>query len=573
MNKVLEIDLAQSPYLSLMAPQQVTETLRLMERPADAKLTPALALDVCVRDQGSTVLSGGIAAVGERYVVMLEAKDCSTGKSIFESKSEVDRKEDVTRALDDIAVSLRESLNESSASIKKFDVPIAQATTGSFEALRAFSLGEQARAKGDNAAAIPLFRHALDLDPSFAVAHEELAGAYLAQSEPEMARTYYRKAFALRSKVSEIENLHITSVYDQFIGNIPDAIHAYTVWAQIYPQDWVPRSNLANLYTDIARYPEAIDAGKESLRLNPEHANPYIVLARAYKRSTRFADAMAICRQAISKKLDGLSIHGLLYEIAFAEHDEATMAEQVAMEKGKPGVSEMLDYEAWAAATEGKVKRADALFAQAAQAAHARGPDHDEQASEYLTDNVAMLADFGLNDQARLLISKAADIDRNDDAPYALARAGDIERASRLSAALGDRYPNSTMVSEVFIPLIQAAIYLKQARPETAARILQPSLPYEMRDFDMPSLLGEAYLEMKEPQKAVAEFRKILDNHGVDGISPLYPLAELGLARAYRSEHDIPASKRAYEAFLVEWKDADRDMPLLQEARAEYTAL
>jgi DNA-binding winged helix-turn-helix (wHTH) protein/Tfp pilus assembly protein PilF len=573
LDKMLEIDLAQSPFLSLISPQQIAETLRLMERPADSPLTPKLALDVCARNQGSDVLSGGVAAVGERFVVMLQATDCNSGKSIFESKAEVDRKEDLMHALDGVTARLRESLNESSASIRKFGVPNAQATTTSFEALRAFSLGEQARAAGDNAAAIPLLKHALDLDPSFAIAYEELASAYLGQSEPEMAKTNYRKAFDLRNKVSEIENLRITSHYDQFIGNVPEAIRAYRVWAQIYPQDWVPQSNLANLYTDIADYPDAIEAGKEALRLNPEHANPYVVLARAYKRSTRFADAKAICRQAISKKLDGLSVHSLLFEIAFAQHDPAMMAEQIAKEKDSPGMSDMLDYKAWAAATEGKVRQANALFAQAIDAARLHGSDHEEQVSEYFTDNIAMLADFNMNDQAARLISKATGIDGNDDAPFALARAGEIERASRLSSAFGSRYPDSTMVDKVFVPMIQAAIYVKQRRPQDAVRILQPALPYELRDFDMPSLLGQAYLTMNEPGKAAAEFKKILANHGVDGISPLYPLAQLGLARAYRAEHNIVASKEAYKLFFSDWKDADPDLPLLRDAKAEYTML
>ncbi len=251
-----------------------------------------------------------------------------------------------------------------------------------------------------------------------------------------MAKANYRKAFELGNKVSEIEKLRIASHYDQFIGNTADAIHDYSVWAQIYPQDWVPQSNLANLYTDVAKYPEAIEAGKAALRLNPSHANPYVVLARAYKRSTRFADAKAICRQAISKRLDGLSTHNLMYEIAFAERDAATMAEQVPPEKDGPNAASMLDYQGLAAATEGKVHMANALFAQAIEAAREQGPDHAEEASGIFTDNILMLADLGLDGDARRLALEATGLDTNEDAPFALAEAGDAGRATALSVAL-----------------------------------------------------------------------------------------------------------------------------------------
>jgi DNA-binding winged helix-turn-helix (wHTH) protein/tetratricopeptide (TPR) repeat protein len=573
LGKVLEIDLAQSPFLSLMSPQQESETLRLMERPEDARLTPALAQEVCARVQGRAVLSGAVGAVGSRYLVTLEARDCGTGKGIAQDKSEAGRKEDLPTVLDALTLHMREGLSESPASIQKFDVPIAQATTSSFKALKAFSLGEQARAVGDNAGAVPLFQRALELDPSFALADEELASAYLAHDDIELARTYYRKAFQLRDKVSEIERLHIASHYDQFVGDIGEAIHVYTVWAQTYPLDWIPVSNLANLYTDIARYPQAIVAGKNALRLNPGHANPYVVLARAYKRSNRFREAKAICRQAIARGLDGWSVHGLLYEIAFAENDRAVMAEQVAMEKDKPTFAFMLDYEAWAAATAGQVRQAKAFFAQAIASARLQGADHAGEVSEIFTDDIAMLAGFGVNDESRQTALQAPSLDVNDDAPLALARAGEVGHAAVLAAAFEKRNPGNTIVNDIDLPLIQATIALRQRRPDDAARLLQPALPFELRDFDVPSLLGQADLDMKAADKAAAEYRKILANRGVDATSPLYPLAYLGLARALHLEGRLHESGAAYAQFFAFWKDADQDLPVLQNAKREYAQL
>jgi eukaryotic-like serine/threonine-protein kinase len=573
LGNVLEIDLAQSPFLILMSPQQVNQTLRLMERPNGTRLTPELAQDVCVRNQSNAVLSGTVAKVGKRYVVTLEARDCGSGSVIVADKAEAGREEDLPKVLDKLAVNIREGLSDSSVSIHKFNVPIAEATTASLEALKAFSRGEQARAGGDNAAAIPFFRQALDLDPSFALAYEELGSAYVGQAEPELAKTYYRKAFEFRSRASAIEKLQIASHYDQFIGNIPEAIHTYIVWAQTYPQDWVPRSNLANLYTDIAKYPEAMEAGREALRLNPRNASPYVVLARAYKRSNRFAEAKAVCQKAVSRRLDGWSIHGLQYEIAFVQNDPATMAEQVAEEENKPTESFMLDYEAWAAATAGKVRQANALFAQAAATARSQGPDHSEEASEILVDNIAMLADFGLNDRAQQIALKAAGLDEDDDAPFALAKAGAVKRAAVLATALNSRYPDSTMIVDIERPLIQAAIDIKQDRPSDAIRILNPALPFELRDFDIPSLLGQAYLGAHSGEKAAAQYEMILANRGVDGLSPLYPLAYLGLARALRLRGKLVESRTAYQKLLAFWKDADVDLPILQEAKREYAKL
>jgi DNA-binding winged helix-turn-helix (wHTH) protein/tetratricopeptide (TPR) repeat protein len=573
LGKVLQIDLAQSPFLSLMSPLQVNKTLQLMERPAGAALTPQLAQEVCARNQASAVLSGTVASIGSGFVVTLEARDCDAGASLAEDKAEVGRKEDVPRALDRLSLQMRQALNDSSAAVGKFGAPIDQATTSSFEALKAYSLGERARANGDNAAAAGFFKHAVDLDPSFALAYAELGSSYFGLRESELGKTYFQKAFSLRNRASENEKLEITAIYYERLGNATEAVRAYQIWAQTYPHDWLPWAHLANVLAGIARYDDAIAAGREALRLNDDHYGPYSVLTRAYKRATRFPEAKAVGRLAVAKGLDNWDMHGLLYEIAFAEDDTAVMAEQVAKEKGKATETWMLDYEGLGAATAGQSAQSRAYLEKAIGIAHQQGPDSREEAANFIEDEIETSAVLGLKDDARKIAGRTTDMDASEYQSFALALAGDFERAAAAATALAKRYPDSTEVNDSDVPQTRAVIALGQGRPNDAIAALQPALAYELRDFWTSSLLGQAYLDTKAPDKAVMEYRKILTNRGVDGISPLYPLAYLGLARALHMQGRLQESRAAYESLFAFWKGADKYLPVLQDARREYAQL
>ncbi len=573
LGKVLEIDLSQSPFLTVLSPQQVTETLQMMERPGDSRLTPALAQEVCARDQGSAVLNGAVAQVGTHFLVTLQARDCASGTSIAEDKAQVDRKDDVPNLLDTLAVRVRQAMQESPSSIGRFDVPIAEATTLSFEALKAFSVGEAARVKGDNAGALPFFKHAVELDPQFAMAYEEIAGCYLSLREQDLARPYFRKAFELRDRTSQNEKLWISASYYRFLGDLTESLHNYQAWTQIYPEDWRPWTSMAGLYTAMARYDDAIAAARTGLRLNPRHDLSYVVLARAYKRATRFAESEAVARDAIAKKLDGFDIHGLLYEVAYARGDTATMEAQVASERGKPTEDWMIDYEAWTAATDGRLGQSRALFEKATALADAQGPDAHDIVRGFYTEYMEMLSDFGLTAEARGLAQHVPDLDENENAAFSFAWAGDFQQAASAAAALRKRNPDSTTVNDIYIPWTEAATDLGRNKPQDAVAVLERARPYELFDFKMPSLLGAAYLEMKAPEKAAAEYRRILGNRGVDANSPLYPLAYLGLARALHMQGKLAESKAAYESLFGFWKDADKDLPVLVDARREYAEL
>lgn len=573
LGRVLEIDFNQSPFLTILPQRKAQETLQQMGHQKEDKLAGSVAQEVCERNQAQAVVSGALAAVGKRYLVTLSASDCGTGNILAEGKAEVSSKEDVLQSLDELTARIRNGVGESRASIQKFGVPIAQATTSSFEALKAYSLGLQARAKGDNQAALAFHKHATELDPSFAMAFIELGAIHRSLHEHQIGNAYLKKAYELRDRVSEHEKIRIAALYQLSLDNTKGMIQSYKIWTQTYPQDWPPWANLANLYTDMGEYPEAIEAGKQALRLMPEHGGPYFVLARAYSRATQFDQAKTICAQATAKGLDGSDIHGLLYEIAFAEGDTAAMAKQVAKETGQPTENLMLTNEGFAAGTSGKKKEARALFERAIAEAQQDGSDSSAVVGGFFVDEMDTLINSGSKEEARQVAAKATGLEGNEFAPMVLAKTGDIERAEALADALAKLNPADTTINADDIPTTRAAIDLQKGLPTDAIADLQPALPYELRNFEVPSLLGQAYLNAKMPDRAATEYRKILANHGVDGLSILYPLAYLGLARADAQMSNNAASRSEYEQFFAAWKDADPDLPVLKQARQEYSEL
>ena len=573
LGRVLEIDLNQSPFLSILPQRKAQETLQQMGHQKEDKLAGSVAQEVCERNQARAVVSGALAAVGNRYVVTLSATDCTAGNTLAEGKGEASSKEGVLQLLDELTAKIRTSIGESPTSVQRFGVPIAQATTTSFEALKAFSLGLSARAKGDDQAALAFHKHATELDASFAMAYIELGVIHRSLHEREQGNAYLKKAFELRDRVSEHEKVRIAALYQLSLDNTIGLIQSYKVWTKTYPQDWSPWANLANLYTDLAEYPEAIEAGKQALHLMPEHGGTYFVLARAYSRANQFDKAKAICAQAITKGLDGWEIHGLLYEIGFAEGDTTTMAAQVSKETGQPTKNLMLEHEGFAAAASGKKTEALALFQRAINETQQEDSDSSAVVGGFFVDEIDAAANTGAMEGAKQITSMATGLETNEFAPMVVAKAGDVDRAGALADALGKRYPTDITAIAMDIPATLAAIDLQKGLPLDAIAELQPALPYELRNFEVPSLLGQAYLEAKMPDRAAAEYRKILANHGVDGLSILYPLAYLGLARADAQMSNKPASRKEYEQFFAAWKDADPDLPVLTQARQEYSEL
>jgi len=575
LKQVLEVEISQSPYLNILPDQDVRQTLESMRRRADQPITKQVGLEICQRNSAKAMVSGSIAGVGNRYVLTLEALNCATGGVFAAAKAEVESKERVLRALDDCTAKIRRTLGESLASIRKFGVPMEQATTSSLDALKMFALGDELRRQGKVAESIPLFQRASELDPQFTLAYGRLGAAYANLNESGLAKQYLGKAFELRQRTSERERLYLTSrYYENVTGEAGKAIDNYEIWRNAYPRDWVPVNNLANKYTAVGQYEKAIEAAQEAVRLNPNHAFPYEVLARAYKRATRFAEAKSISETAISKHLERWGLHGILYQIAFAEGDAGAMRGEAEWGIGKSTEDETLMDEALGAATAGRLRDSRELFGRAFAMARKNGlPDNAASAVVSQGSIEAAFHNFReAKERANAALALEGD-QASEDAALVLARSGDLTRAESLSDDLLRRYPLDTIVNEVSVPEIRAEMDIRRGQPAHAVDLLRTAAPFELRDFTVPYIRGEAYLSARMGTDAAREFQKIVKNQGVDPISPYYPLAHKGLAQAYALQGDNAGSRREYEEFFALWKDADANIPVLREARSAYSGL
>jgi DNA-binding winged helix-turn-helix (wHTH) protein/tetratricopeptide (TPR) repeat protein len=571
LRKALEIDLQQSPHFMILPEAEARQTLKLMEHSPDDALTTTLAREVCQRNNSQAVLSGLIARFGEKYLITLDATDCATGKSLVQSKIEAAGRDGVPKALDRVAADIRERLGESIASIRRFDVPLFPERTGSLDALRSYSEGVALANQGKLHESIPFLEHAIELDSDFAVAHLSLSSVYYSLRERDLEIPNISKAWALRDTVSERQRLSITARYHQSVtGDLDETVRNYQQWIQTYPLDSVPWANLANAENEIAQYSSAIDAAKQSLALNPRVAVVYVILARAYVRAGQYGNADTICRQAIATGLDGPEIHSLMIDTAFIRKNVAGVEAQMRWSQGKPAESLMSLDAALMALSQGKARLGQSLFLQTAELYRKQGL---KRGNLVLAASTKLLFDMGLIAQARKLVDRLPPIDGQTDLIVAQAELGETSRASATLDHDLKEFPSDTLWQKSKGPQIQAALLLNQHKALEAIDALRPGVPYDLRTFDLNTLRGRAYLEAGQGQEAVAEYRKILDHQGVDPLSPDYPLAWLGAARGYALNKNILESRDAYEHFFAVWKDADADVPALQQAKLEYAKL
>jgi eukaryotic-like serine/threonine-protein kinase len=575
----LSVQLEQSPFLSIVSEGRIQQTLKMMGQPADAKLTPATARELCQRMGSAAVLDGSIAQIGRRYLLTLKAVNCTSGDSLASSEAQASDKNDVLDALGKTASEMRNKLGESLGTVQKFDTPVEQATTTSLEALKAYSLGRKATAGSEWAAAVPFFQRAIRLDPNFSIAYARLGNCYRMLGEPTLAAENTRKAYELRQPVSELEKFYIESHYYQgTTGELEKARQVYELWAQSYPRDWARASAETAVSGMQGQHDKGLIESLEEFSLNP-NGDCYFDLLNFYLRLNRLKEAQSTVEEAGAKKFDSPSIRFLLYQLRFLQNDAAGMSQQVAWATGKLGVEDgLLGLEADTAAYSGRLGRARDLSRQAVVSA--RRAEEPELAAWYEADAALREALFGNPAETRERATDALGLSNSwgvqSLTALALAFGGDAARARILTDDLANRFPDHTLVQSYDIPTIRAQLALSQDNPSRAIEILQAAVPYELSDSGAlypVYVRGEAYLAAHKGNEAAAEFQKIHDHRGIVVNAPVGALAHLGLGRAYVLQGDIPKAKAAYQDFLTLWKDADPDIPVLQKAKAEYAKL
>lgn len=572
----LAAQLEQSPYLSLLSDAQVAQTLALMGKEKDTRLTEDLAREVCERTAKTVVIGGSIASLGNQYVLGLRAIDCHTGEILDTEQAQSDSKEHVLDAMAKSATKLRRHLGESLASVQKYDAPPENVTTASLEALQAYSLGFNVHVvKLDEAAAAELFQRAIALDPKFAMAYARLAVCNINMGELGQAAKNLRSAYDLRTQVSQHEELFILSLYHEFVtGNLDETRKTYELRSQIYAHDDIPIGNVGNVYFLLGQFDRALDATREAMRRNPGSRIWNGNLVSSYLALQRLPEAKAAAESARARQLDSPWLHICLYLIAYEQGDTQGMARQAAQLNGVSEFQDiLLDYQAQAAAREGRLNDARSISERAIQMAlEANQPD---SASLYLAQAALNDAWAGNRALARMQAQKALQLSSGREgeavAAVALAVAGDSAEALRLAGDLARRFPENTMVRDQYVPIIRAAAALHSGAPvsNTGAILdeLAPALPTEFGSHAMERVAyltcysiyfrGEAFLAARQGTEAAAEFQKILDHPQLTLTDSISAMATLGLARAYELSGDHAKSAAAEKAFQNLRKNAD----------------
>jgi DNA-binding winged helix-turn-helix (wHTH) protein/tetratricopeptide (TPR) repeat protein len=574
----LSVELEQSPFLSLVSEQQIHQTLRMMGKNTSARLTREIAQEVCQRTSSAAELDGSIALIGTRYNLILKAVNCASGDLLASTEAQVNDKSHVLDALGKAASEMRRKLGESLSSTQKYNTPLEQATTPSLEALQAYNGGRQALAHGEDAAALGFFQRATHLDPNFAMAYWGMSQSY--NGETTLAVEIGRKAYGLRERLSEFERLRIEC--DDPSGDIMKAMRSCELGAKTYPRDALFHEDLA-LYADtLGRYETGLKEKLEAVRLAPYNGSICRTVVYAYLLLNRVQEAEAAGKEACAKAVDaGPEI--ILYQVAFYRDDPGEMTRQAARAVGVPVDEDwMLGNEADTAAYFGHLEKARELTRRAAESAELA--TERETAATYYATSALREALFGNADralqQATLAKGRASGRDVDYGLALALAYAGDANRARVLADGLGRRFPEDTILQLTYLPTLRAKLELLRSHPQQAVDILRVAAPYELgltalSGYNWPSLYpvyvrGEAYLAAHQGNEAAGEFQKILDHRGIVLNEPIGALAHLQLGRAYAMQGDTAKSRAAYQDFLTLWKDADPDIPILLEAKAEY---
>ena len=560
LRQALSMQLQQSPFLTVLGGERVATTLRLMGRPSGERLSRTIAREVCQRETAKAMVAGSIAPLGANYVITLEGINCVTGDVFATVQGEARGKEDVLHALGTCASEFRARLGETLPSIQKYDVPIRQAATASLDALKLFSAAMVAREEGDNVAAVPLLARAVEVDPDFALAWANLsatlgAAGRRAESEEALAR-----AFALRDRVPEQERYYISHRYYVMTGEIDKVIETNQMWAKVYPRSWTPHDSLCKQYWQVWDTERALAECREALRLEPGSVYPYDGLVEFNMALGRFDEAGTVAAQLLATGISDAAAHGYLARIAWLEGDGAVLERERAWLRAS-AASDFEDLEYAMAVAAGRLR----------EAAGIRPVRPDDLAWVGSVEAARNLAEAMLGEWQRQTPSGRP----SPNAALALALAGDDVWIDKIAAYIARAAPRCVLMNNAFMPCVRAALELSRGNGTEAVELLEPARRhgFGFGNFNASYLRGLGFLYAAHPQEAASEFEQIIAHRGVAPGSVLWPLAHLGLARARALAGDAAAARSAYGRFLTLWKDADPDLPVLQEAKREYDRL
>ncbi len=580
----LKVQLGQSPFLDIVPDQRIAETLRLMDRQPDARLTHAIAREACQRIGAKAMIDGRLAPLGSHYVVTLAATDCQSGETIASTQGEATSSEAVLTELGTLASRMRTTLGESLPSIQRFDVPVAQATTPSLPALKAYALGLEERRKGRELESLAFFNQAIELDPDFAQVHATLSTVYGVLGELDRSERHAREAFERSDRVSERERLFIRyQFHDRVTGNQEAVIETLQVWQAAYPRDFVPANALSVVYNRLGRYEAAVSAAEEALRRNAAHPFAVSNLSVAYRGLGRYDDARRVAADVVARDVATSPTRRLLYQLAVLARDPSA-AEHLTWARGKAREFDLVAAQGQIAMFEGRWREGDALYRRAADMATARGLSGT--AAGQIAHLAWLEAIYRPGPDLALRVREVIDRSASDgDGPVASTRfraaaalglAGQRAAVEAIVSEAEREGPESTYVRTVLAPTARAALAIAERRPEDAIAVLEAARPTEAGDLGALVaifLRAEAYAMQRAWPAAIAEYGRVIVHRGVDPFAPMVPLAQLGRARARAASGDRSGGLADYDAVLAMWRTADEDFAPRRAAIAEYDHL
>jgi serine/threonine protein kinase/tetratricopeptide (TPR) repeat protein len=576
LKKALAVDLQQSPFLNVVSDEKARHTLSLMGKSADERITPAIGREIAQRTGTKALIVGSIGGIGSQYVVTLDAVNAATGDTLADALSRADSKEQVLKALDQSTTQLREKLGESLASIQKFDKPLEEATTSSLEALKAFSLGDEKHAAANDLGSIPFYKRAVELDPNFAMAYARLGTVYGNLGQAGTAEEYRKKAFELKDRASEREKLYIIAHYYSDSGQLEKGNAAWELYKQTYPRDVTSYTNLAGFAVGLGDFEKALENAQDCVRVDPDESRGYWDSAIAYLGLNRVEEAKTVAKEGLRLHPDFMVLHDALANIALAQGDLTTMEREESLSKVQPELEAVALYRHGdLAASNGQFRQALEFYEKSSQVGQRIQVKSLEAFPVSELGWVQVVAGNRKDAIASANASLAILGDYNNKlfAGSVLAFAGESKKALDLAGDIAKSRPDDVIVQAVLVPLVRAGVALNSGNAAKSIELLKPASGYDKNNSQVLYLRGLAYWKAGRGTEAAQEFQKVLALRDFAPADPLMSLAHLGMGRAYALQGDSQKSRTAYQDFFALWKDADPDVPILKEAKAEYAKL